>query len=97
MRLNSLLWKILKDLYETNLNMKKDNIGEYQDQETGKVYRVNRLIQETVHRPLYGKAIVQPVSYSYIASCGIDLNPMDKIEFSFEMIQIDGIISKVDS
>ena len=77
--------------------MKKDNIGEYQDKATGKIYTVNRLIQETVNRPLSGKAIALPASYSYITSCGIDLNPMDESEFSFEMIQVDGVISKVDS
>jgi hypothetical protein len=77
--------------------MKKDNIGEYQDKATGKIYKVNRLIQETVNRPLSGKTFVLPGSYSYITSCGIDLSPMDESEFSFEMIQVDGIISKVDS
>ena len=71
-----------------------EEIGQYINQANGKTYVVHKRTNEVSHRPISGNAQSLKGNYDYITSCGIDLNPLDDNENSFELIQTDGVIIK---
>ena len=75
--------------------MKIEEIGQYQDENTGKTYTVLKRTVEISNNPISGISQKLKGSYDFITSCNIDLNQLDDQLDSFEMIQIDGIIKRV--
>lgn len=75
--------------------MKIEEIGQYQDENTGKTYTVLKRTIEISYNPISGISQTLEGSHDFITSCNIDLKQLDDQLNSFEMIQIDGIIKRV--
>jgi len=73
-----------------------EEIGCYVDSSTGKMYKVERHTKGIPHRPLAGVNTVLDGSCEYKTSCGLDLQELDEDLSSFEFIQIDGVITRVE-
>jgi len=74
--------------------MHVENIGNYVNRATGKVYQVKKRTELPKHSPVAGASSVHKGSESFITSCGIDLDPKSDDDSVFEMIQIDGTIHR---
>jgi len=72
-----------------------EEIGCYVDSSTGKMYKVERHTKEIHYRPLADANTTLLDSYDYKTSCGLDLEALDDDLSSFEVIQIDGVITRV--
>jgi hypothetical protein len=71
-----------------------EEIGHYIDHANGKVFVVLKRTNEIYSRQISGNTQTFEGSYDYITACGVDLNPLDENENSFELIQKDGVIVK---
>jgi hypothetical protein len=61
----------------------------------GRFYTVLERTKEISHDCINGSSTLLLGSVDYITSCGIDLNKLDDDFNSFELIQVDGVITKV--
>ena len=71
-----------------------EEIGRYINQTNNEVFIVLKRTNEVYSRQISGINKTFEGSYDYITYCGIDLNPLDENENSFELIQKDGVIVK---
>lgn len=74
--------------------MHVENIGNYVNRATGKVYQVEKRTELVKHSPVAGASSVLKGSKDFITSCGINLNPKSDDDSVFEMIEIDGILHR---
>ncbi|MEN9659602.1 MAG: hypothetical protein RL571_3067 [Pseudomonadota bacterium] len=77
--------------------MKIEFLGEYLDRTSGRSYVVKKITHQTNHSTLTGSASRSDGSYEFQTSCGIDLKPMNDELSAFELIQIDGVIHRIEA
>jgi len=75
--------------------MKIETIGQYQDENTRRIYTVLKRTKVITHNPISGNSQILEGNHDFITSCNIDLNQLDDQLDSFEMMQKDGIIKRV--
>lgn len=74
--------------------MRVENIGNYININTSKVYQVEKRTKLVKHSPVAGSSSVSDGSIDFITKCGINLNPKSDDDSVFEMIEIDGTLHR---
>lgn len=73
--------------------MQVQNIGNYINRVSGKVYQVEKRTKLLRH-VVDGVANVRKGPIDFITTCGVNLNPKSDDDSSFEMIEINGILHR---
>ncbi len=78
------------------MQYKKQDLGQYTAETSGKQYTVILRIKQILHKPIAGEAILKDGSRDFVTACGKGLNPIDDEHKSFEIVQ-SGVVIKKDT